>query len=136
LLLEDADELERTDDEQRPDGEASPGKPRLEDGRLEHGEGHENRPHSGEEIAEALADRNSEVAIEGIEYDRRRLPCCWTRVGILVGSRGRRDEEGPAGEPEELHHCRQRADRCRHRDYLEVVACQHLAEEHDGARQR
>ena len=93
----------------------------------------EHRPRSGEEVAEALADRDAEVAVERVEHDRRGLAGRRGRVGALVGSRERGHEEGPAGEPEELHDGREDPDRRRDRDDLEPVAGQHLAEQ-DGER--
>ena len=37
----------------------------------------------GQEVAEALADRDAEVAVEGVEHDRGRLACRRTRVRAL-----------------------------------------------------
>jgi hypothetical protein len=66
VLLEGADELEGADDEERADGDSGPGKPALEDGRLDHRDGYENRPHPREEVAEALADRDAEVDLVSV----------------------------------------------------------------------
>ena len=55
---------------------------------------------------------------------------------IFVGSGQRRDEEGPAREPEELDDRCQDADRRRDRDDLEPVAGEHLAEQHGERREQ
>ena len=58
------------------------------------------------------------------------------RLRILVGSRKRGDEEGPARKPEELDDRCQDADRCRDRDDLELVAREDLAEQHGERREQ
>lgn len=44
-ILEGGKEREGADDEGHADSDAGPGKPGLEDGRVEHRDGHQDRPH-------------------------------------------------------------------------------------------
>ncbi len=88
----------------------------------------EQRPGAGEQVAEAFAGGDAEVAVEGVEHDRRRFACRRARGGILVGARERGDEERPAGKAEELDDRRQDPDRRRDRHDLEPVTREHLAE--------
>jgi hypothetical protein len=110
------------------DGDARPGKPVVERRRLEHRDRHEQCPAAGEQVAEAFADGDAEVAMEGRKHNRRRLARRRARVRILVGARERRDEERPAGKAEELDDRRQHANRRRDGDELELVAREHLSD--------
>src|SRR5215212_2825212 len=73
LLLEGADEFEGADDEGEPDRDAGPGEPGVEGRRLEHRNPKEDGPRSGEEVAEAFADRDAEVGAERLEDNDGRL---------------------------------------------------------------
>ena len=88
----------------------------------------QHTPCSGEEIAEALSDSDPEVAVERVEDNLGRLPGGRSRSRIGVGARQRRDEEGPAGKPEELHDCGEDADNDRRRHDGDVVAGEHLTQ--------
>ena len=68
------------------------------------------RPGAGEQVAEAFADGNAEVAMEGVEHDRRRRAGRSARARVLVRAGERRDEERPASKAEELHDRRQHPD--------------------------
>ena len=99
LVLEGPDELQRAEDEERPDHDPGQREPRVERGRLQHRRADEHGPRAREQVAEALSDRDSEVAVQSVERDRGRLSRALARARALVGPRERRDEERPAGDP-------------------------------------
>lgn len=63
------EELERTQDEQGPGENADDPEESGDRVGLEYGDPGEKGPGAGEEIAEVLPDRHSEVAVERLEHD-------------------------------------------------------------------
>ena len=106
-------------------------------GRLEHRDADEHRPRSGEEVAEALADRDAEVAVEGVEDDRRRLAGRRARARdprrlARAPARGRASARarGTARRPRGRRSSSSTGTIC------EAVAGEHLAEQHGERREQ
>jgi hypothetical protein len=125
LMVEDPDHEEEADDDSRP---CQPGR---EGAGLEHCDSDEDRPRPREEIAQAFPDPDPEVAMERVEDRDVRRACRLGRSRIYVPTRQRWDEERPAGDPEELHYCRQHPDDCRRGHHCKTITSEHLPQE-DG----
>src|SRR4051794_20932703 len=72
-LLEGSGELEGPDDQSQTEHDSWPSQPCREDIALDHCDPHEQRPEPGEEIAEVLADGDTEGAMERLEDDGHRV---------------------------------------------------------------
>src|SRR5438034_11311928 len=97
-----ADELQRAEHEDRPDDAAEAADPGRGGGGLRQGCAGEGGPCAGERVAEVLADRDAEVAVEGLKDDVDGLATGLAGVGLGGGAGEVRDEERPAHEAEEL----------------------------------
>ena len=71
--LEAPEELEGADEERRPDDHADDAKPAWDRVALDQGGSGQDRPGSGERLAEVLADGDAEVTVQRLKDDVDRL---------------------------------------------------------------
>src|SRR5215210_2557780 len=71
--LEAPEELEGADEERRPDDHADDAKPAWDRVALDQGGSGQDRPGSGERVAEVLADGDAHVTVQRLEHNVDRL---------------------------------------------------------------
>ena len=93
----------------------------------------ERRPRAGEQVPEVLADRDAEVAVEGLEDDVDRLlpRRAGARLGGDAGQVGH--QERPADQAEELHERREHAGDGGHGQQRAVGVADRARQEHHRA---
>jgi hypothetical protein len=78
--FEGSDELERAEQEQRSENETHDSEHGMQDIRLDEGDARQRGPQAREQIAEVLADRDTEVPIQCLERDVDRVLGSGTRM--------------------------------------------------------